>query len=316
MGKKKNSNRISVTINSGLIEESNIVDSNIEGGNIIGANIVDLSLVSANIDSSNFVNGNVLNSEITNSVLKDVEISGNVIASNVDLQNSTITKTKIENSHILDSLLSNVSIIGVVSNVDYTQSPLNGYYSTAFCNQPIPVNLAVEIQYVSGKIIVQPTDPSSRNPFFGIAQSSSVDGVVNVLTQGVSAVAVRNVINLPVLIRSPTGTWIAARDQTGKIITRPLVVPILKNDLLVIAGTNSDILVGPLTQYYQFNAIGNNGLLTVYKTIQVNQANGSYVIVSVDQNTVLAQKLINGGKFIQVLDVDSSGNNVIGYLSY
>ena len=251
-----------------------------------------------------------------NSTIQNSNLINNTIKGNTLIETAIITKTIIENSHILDSLLSNVSVIGVSSNVDYTKNPLNGYYSTAFCNQPITVNSAVEILYVSGKIMVQPTDSSSRNPFFGIAQSNTLaDGTLPVLTQGVSVVAVRNIINLPVLVRSNTGTWIAARDTTGKIITRPLVVPIYKNDLLVVAGTNSDILVGPLTQYYQFNAVGNNGLLTVYKTIQVNQTNGSYTILSVDQNTVLAQKLINGGKFIQVLDIDNLTGSVIGFIS-
>jgi len=174
--------------------------------------------------------------------------------------------------------------------------------------------VALEVYFSSGKIITQPTEPASRNAFFGIAQPpNSSKGTINVLTQGVSYVAVRNQINLPVLVRSNTGQWVALRDASGKIITQTVVIPIYKDDLLVLAGTNSDILVGPLTQYYSFNAIGNNGLLTVYKTIQINQATGTYLINSVDQNTIQAQKLINGGKFIQVLQIESG--RVMGFIS-
>jgi hypothetical protein len=358
-----NANIVDLKLKSALIDESTISNSNYANGNIVASSISDsvasnLEITSGTIVASSIsdsvasnleiTSGTIVASSIIDSVASNLEItsgtivassiidsiiSGNVLISDVQLQNSNlinnlltgntiietakISKTIIEKSHILDSLLSNVSIGGFSSNIDYTQSPLNGYYSTVFCNQPILTNVAVEITFVSGKIIAQPTNPASRNAFFGIAQppTSSNGTTINVLTQGVSYIAVRNQINLPVLVRSNTGQLVALRDASGKIITQTVVIPLNKDDLLVLAGTNSDILVGPLTQYYSFNAIGNNGLLTVYKTIQINQATGSYLINSVDQNTIQAQKLINGGKFIQVLEIENDSGRVIGFIS-
>jgi hypothetical protein len=337
-----NANIVDLKLKSALIDESTITNSNYANGSILASSIIDS--VAANLE---ITSGTILASSISDSVAANLEItsgtilassiidsiiSGNVLISGVHLQNSNlvnntitgntvietakISKTIIENSHILDSLLSNVSIGGFSSNINYTQSPLNGYYSTVFCNQTILTNVAVEITYVSGKIIAQPTNPASRNAFFGIAQPpTSSNGTINVLTQGVSYIAVRNQINLPVLFRSNTGQWVPLRDASGKIITQTVVIPLNKDDLLVLAGTNSDILVGPLTQYYSFNAIGNNGLLTVYKTIQINQTTGTYLINSVDQNTIHAQKIINGGKFIQVLEIENDSGRVIGFIS-
>jgi len=330
-----NANIVDLKLNSALIDESTITHSNVLASTISDSVASNLEITSGSIIASTISDSVASNLEITSgsiiaSTISDSVIYGNVLISEVHLQhsnlvNNTITgntiietakisKTIIENSHILDSLLSNVSIGGLSSNVDFTESPLNGYYSTVFCNQPILTNVALEVYFSSGKIITQPTEPASRNAFFGIAQPpNSSKGTINVLTQGVSYVAVRNQINLPVLVRSNTGQWVALRDASGKIITQTVVIPIYKDDLLVLAGTNSDILVGPLTQYYSFNAIGNNGLLTVYKTIQINQATGTYLINSVDQNTIQAQKLINGGKFIQVLQIESG--RVMGFIS-
>ncbi len=311
----------------GTILASTISDSVASNLEILGGTILASSISDSVASNLEILGGTILASSISDSV-----VSGNVLISDVHLQNSNlinntitgntlietakISKTIIENSHILDSLLSNVSIGGLSSNIDYTQSPLNGYYSTVFCNQTILNNFALEITFVSGKILAQPTNPASRNAFFGIAQPpTSSNGTINVLTQGVSYIVVRNQINLPVLVRSNTGQWVPLRDASGKIITQTVVIPLYKDDLLVLAGTNSDILAGPLTQYYSFNAIGNNGLLTVYKTIQINQATGTYVINSVDQNTIQAQKLINGGKFIQVLHIETDSGRVIGFIS-
>jgi hypothetical protein len=323
---------ISDSVASNLeITSSAIADSSISDSVASNLEITSSAIADSSISDSVTSNLEITNSAIADSSISDSVVSGNVLISDVHLQNSNlvnntitgntiietakISKTIIENSHILDSLLSNVSIGGFSSNIDYTQSPLNGYYSTVFSNQPILNNAAVEITLVSGKIIAQPTNPASRNAFFGIAQPpTSSNGTISVLTQGVSYIAVRNQINLPVLNRSTTG-WVPLRDASGKIITQTVAIPLYKDDLLVLAGTNSDILVGPLTQYYAYNAIGNNGLLTVYKTIQINQANGTYLINSVDQNTIQAQKIINGGKFIQVLQIEIDSGRVIGFIS-
>jgi hypothetical protein len=83
---------------------------------------------------------------------------------------------------------------------------------------------------------------------------------------------------------------------------------------LVLAGTNRDILVGPSTQYYQYNASGNEGLLSVYKSIQINPSNATYIMNYSEQNTELGLKPILNGRFIQVLDINNQTGEIIGYV--
>ena len=249
------------------------------------------------------------NSNINNSILTNNKINGNTL-----LEEVYITRGIIGNSHILNSLLSNVFIEGISSNIDYTENTLNGQYSKVIASRAINIFQCVEVFVINSKLRVQPTDPASRNSFFGIAQNACNSGQsVNVLTDGISKLSVRINVNLPVLTKI-NSQYVPSRDKNGKIITQSVPIPINKNDLLVLAGTNSDILVGPLTQYYQFNAVGNDGLLTVYKSIQINPVNGTYNINYTEQNTVLGLKQIKNGTFIQVLDIDSITGEIIGYL--
>ena len=199
-------------------------------------------------------------------------------------------------------------------NVDFTENLFNGYYSYAIASETIIVFQCVEVLLNNGILMVRPTIPSSKNSFFGIAQNDGDAGQkIKVLTGGVSKLRLRKNINLPAITKI-NGQLTPIRDKIGKIITQSISIPINKNDILVLAGTNSDILVGPSTQFYQYNAIGNEGLLTVYKSIQINTNNITYNINYTEQNIALGLKSTQNRRFVQVLDINNETGEIIGYL--
>ena len=200
------------------------------------------------------------------------------------------------------------------NNIDYTKDILNGYYCNVIASETVNQYMCVERLIIDGNLRVKHTDNSCRNLFLGIAQNNASPGeVVNVLINGISIINVRKNINLPVLNRN-NGQITTIRDKYGKVSTQSVSIPVNKTDLLVLAGTNSDILAGPLTQYYQYNLLGNEGMLTPYKSIQLNSNNLSYTINYTEQNNILGQKNVGGNKFIQVLDINIQNGEMIGYL--
>jgi uncharacterized protein YjbI with pentapeptide repeats len=295
------------------ITTSNIYDCDIK--NVVIEGNVDFSSAHIiNFPNIDFSGSKINNAIISNSVVNDSIINESLIA-NADIVQPQINKAIIGNSHILDSLLSNVRIEGIIINtvVDYTNQTLNGRYSKVIAASNISQYQSVEVFSTVGGLRARATDPSSRSSFFGVAQANATAGLaITLLNEGVSYVAVRKNINLPVLVRVG-GQCMFQRDATGKIVTQSVPIPILVNDLLVLAGTNSDILAGPLTQFYPYNAVGNDGLCTVYKSLTINPANCSYIINTVDQNNWLALKQIKGGRFIQVLEITADGR-ILGLL--
>ena len=201
-----------------------------------------------------------------------------------------------------------------IENVDYTKNLLNGYYSYVIACESITIFQCVEVLSSNGILQVRPTIPSSKNSFLGIAQNGGdVGQKIKVLTSGISKLRLRTNINLPAITKM-NGQLAPMRDKIGRIITQTIFIQVNKNDLLVLAGTNSDILVGPSTQYYQYNASGNDGLLSVYKSIQINPNNGTYNLNYMEQNNELGLKSIHNGRFIQVLDINTESGEIIGYL--
>ena len=200
------------------------------------------------------------------------------------------------------------------NNIDYTKDILNGYYCQVIASETVNQYMCVERLIIDGNLRVRHTDTSCRNLFLGIAQNNASPGeVVNVLINGISIINARKNVNLPVLNRN-NGQISTTRDKYGKVNTQSVSIPINKTDLLVLAGTNSDILAGPLTQYYQYNSLGNDGMLIPYKSIQINSTNLSYTINYTEQNNILGQKIVGGNKFIQVLDINIENGEMIGYL--
>ena len=201
------------------------------------------------------------------------------------------------------------------SNINFTNTLFNGNYYKILACEEIKRYHAVEKLIYNGKLCVKHTDPLTTNLFLGIAQNDAKPGeIVNVLISGITKISVRTNINLPLLKHNNNGQLSLIRDKNNKYITQTLQIPINKNDLLVLAGTTNDILVGPLTRYYHFNISNCRGLLSPYKSILITN-NLIYNINYNDQNTILNQKANYGNKLIQVLDIDSNSGEIIGYLS-
>jgi len=223
----------------------------------------------------------------------------------------------IENSYIFGSTLSNVILEGKIKNInkiDYSNMLFNGKISTVMAGLKIEAYQCVECYVQNSNLYVRPTDPMSSSPFFGIAQNSVIEGgIVEVLTEGISYVNVKNTIELPILKRV-TNQIIFASDNKNNVFKQNFNLNIEKDDLLVLTGTLNDILIGPSTKYYQFNNSNINGSLSLYKSIQINFQTVSYAL----NNTLLLshnkKKMIKNNEFITVLDVDSSGR-VIGLLN-
>jgi len=262
---------------------------------------------------------------IKNGLLRDIVIEGNVDFKNANVINfpniapgniTNLNNVTIENSHILDSLLSNVTIEGIRVNsvVDYTHDPLNGRYSKAIIEGNVSAFDLVESFFENGALRIRPVKSGNRSPLFGIAQESGTTGqAINVLNEGISKVNVRGSINLPQLTKV-NGQCVYVRDASGKIVTQQVNIPIYKDDLLTIAGTNNDILVGGLTPYYQFNATENDGRTSVYKALRINPLNCNYTIDTTQQNTAQTQRPYKDGRFITVMEVLGQ-DQVIGHLA-
>jgi len=210
-----------------------------------------------------------------------------------------------------DIIVDNLSF----DNIDYTNTIYNGEYCHILACEEIKKFNSLEKLIYNGKLWVKNTTPSSTNIFIGIAQNDAKPGeIVKILTKGISIVNVRTKINLPLLKHNSQGQLTVIKNNNNQYITQLLSIPINKNDLLVLAGTTNDILVGPNTRYYNFNNLNCNGLLSPYKSIIITN-NLIYNINYNEQNTILNQKVNYGNKFIQVLDINSDSNEIIGYLN-
>ena len=223
----------------------------------------------------------------------------------------------IENSYIFGSTLSNVVLEGKIKNInkiDYSCSLFNGKISTVMAGLKIEAYQCVECYVQNSNLYVRPTDPMSSSPFFGIAQNSVIEGgIVEVLTEGISYVNVKNTIELPILKRA-TNQIIFASDNKNNVFKQNFNLNIEKDDLLVLTGTLNDILIGPSTKYYQFNNSNINGSLSLFKSIQINFQTVSYALNNTQLLSHKSKKMVRNNEFITVLDVDSSGR-VIGLLN-
>ena len=239
---------------------------------------------------------------------------------NINLNKKTKDVTTIESNDLdtriefinNDTILENLNIGNI--NIDYTNNLYNGNYCKILACEEIKKYNTVEKLIYNGKLCVKHTDPLTTNLFLGIAQNDATPGeIVNVLISGISIINVRNKINLPLLKHNNQGQLSVIRDKNNQYIIQSLRIPINKNDLLVLAGTTNDILVGPLTRYYHFNTSNCKGLLSPYKSILITN-NLIYNMNYNDQNTILNQKISYGNKLIQVLDINIKTNEIIGYL--
>ena len=249
---------------------------------------------------------NILENQLSNEV---IEPTPNIFH-NINIDNSILL-----NCIIKDTTLSNVCFDNVMNNIDFTNNLMNGQYYKVLALEKIKQYHTVEKLIYNGKLYVKHTDPHTTNFFLGIAQNDADPGeIVTVLISGISLITVRKNINLPILKHNINGQLSVIRDKNNKYITQSFDIPINKNDLLVLAGTSNDILVGPLTKYCHFNTANCCGLLSPYKSVIVTN-NLIFNINYNDQNTILNQKNNLGNKFIQVLDINLNTGEILGYLS-
>ena len=284
---------------------NNKPDFNISSDNIVDLEKIDLNLV--NFD--NAIVNNLSNIDQFPDINKYYE---NQIIEGTQFINGTI-----ENSYILGSTLSNVIFEGKISNInktDYINSPLNGKISCVTAGVDIESYQCVECYINNGKLLVRPTNPTTKSPFLGIAQNSVLEGgIVEVLTEGITYLNVKNIIELPILKR--VGNQIIfASDNKNNIFTQNITMNIEKNDILVLTGSSNDILIGPSTKYFQFNRLNTVGSLTLYKSIQINFQSGSYLLNNSHLLLHQSKKMFKNNQFITVLDIEENGK-IIGLLN-
>jgi uncharacterized protein YjbI with pentapeptide repeats len=250
-------------------------------------------------------NVNILETKLLNEVIEPIPN----IFNKINIDNSILS-----NCIIKDTTLSNVCFDNVTNNIDFTNNLINGQYYKVLALEKIKQYHTVEKLIYNGKLYVKHTDPFTTNLFLGIAQNNANPGeIVTVLISGISLITIRKNINLPILKHNINGQLSVIRDKNNKYITQSFDIPVNKNDLLVLAGTSNDILVGPLTKYYHFNTANCCGLLSPYKSVIVNN-NLIFNINYNEQNTILNQKNNLGNKFIQVLDINLNTGEILGYL--
>ena len=235
---------------------------------------------------------------------------------NYIIQGTQFINGTIENSYILGSTLSNVVFEGKsnINKTEYLTTPLNGKISAVTAGTNIEAYQCVECYVNNGKLFVRPTSPFTKSPFFGIAQKSVLEGeIIDVLTEGISYLNVKNIIELPILKR--VGNQIIfATDNKNNMFKQNFNLNIEKDDILVLTGSSNDILIGPSTKYFQFNNVNTNGSLTLYKSIQINFQSGSYVLNNSHLQTHQSKKMFKNNQFITVLDIDENGQ-IMGLLN-
>ena len=271
------------------------------------------------VEDNNFKNINITNLDglIVNNLLDNTNQHDDKSNNNYVIEGTQFINGTIENSYILGSTLSNVIFEGKMNNInkiDYSTSLFNGKISTVKAGVNIEEYQCVECYISSGNLFVRPTNPLSSSPFFGIAQSSVLEGdVVEVLTEGISYINVKKSIELPILKRV-ANQLIFATDNKNNVFKQNLNLNIEKDDIVVLTGSANDILIGPSSKYFQFNNVNTHGTLSLYKSIQINFQSGSYILNDTNLQNYKLKKTLRNNEFITVLDVDTNGR-IIGLLN-
>ena len=295
------------------LEETDTTQPQLEEANTMQPQLEEADTISISPDIPNDIiiglednrNVNILETKLLNEVIEPIPN----IFNKINIDNSILS-----NCIIKDTTLSNVCFDNVTNNIDFTNNLINGQYYKVLALEKIKQYHTVEKLIYNGKLYVKHTDPFTTNLFLGIAQNNANPGeIVTVLISGISLITIRKNINLPILKHNINGQLSVIRDKNNKYITQSFDIPVNKNDLLVLAGTSNDILVGPLTKYYHFNTANCCGLLSPYKSVIVTN-NLIFNINYNEQNTILNQKNNLGNKFIQVLDINLNTGEILGYL--